>query len=97
MTVLTITIIAFFTFDLFQRGGTPFIIAIVSTFVYISASTTYALIIIRRMDWKARKDERALREVVKMLHEISHTLANDEFWSPLQMAEFRIRLSKYDV
>jgi hypothetical protein len=40
---------------------------------------------------------RSLREVVTLLRESEQTLAVQEHWSAMQRAEFRIRLSQFDI
>jgi|SRR5580700_10461872 hypothetical protein len=44
-----------------------------------------------------RRDERALFQVVDLLRETQQSLADSENWSTLQRAEFRIRLSRFDI
>jgi hypothetical protein len=46
---------------------------------------------------RLRRDERALFEVVALLRETQDKLAESEGWGKLQQAEFRIRLSRFDI
>jgi hypothetical protein len=43
------------------------------------------------------RDERALFDVVSILREAQASIAKEENWSPLQQAEFRIRLARFDI
>jgi hypothetical protein len=43
------------------------------------------------------RDERALFDVVSILREAQASIAKEEHWSPLQQAEFRIRLARFDI
>ena len=42
-------------------------------------------------------EERALAEVVRLLREVEGAIAEAEDWSTLERAEFRIRLSRFDM
>jgi hypothetical protein len=43
------------------------------------------------------RDRRALRQVVDLIREVEQASAVAERWPPLQRAEFRIRLSRFDI
>lgn len=44
-----------------------------------------------------RRDDRALLELVAILRESQGSLAEKEHWSTLQQAEFRVRLTRFDI
>ena len=50
-----------------------------------------------RLSRQAVHEERALEEVVSIVREVETAMARDEDWSPLERAEFRIRLSRFDA
>jgi len=54
-------------------------------------------VLVRRIRHRSRSDRNALREVLLLLHELEGIAATEEGWTPLQRAEFRIRLSRFDL
>jgi hypothetical protein len=55
------------------------------------------LLMIQRFRRRSRSDRIALREVLTLLHEIESVKAAESEWTPLQRAEFRIRLSRFEL
>ena len=74
--------------------GFPFSFAIILGYIFI---ILLAENLIRY--WKIRSliDKLALKEVLQLLREIHGTIAEREDWSILKRAEFRIRLSRFDL
>ena len=52
---------------------------------------------IRTIKKQSLPDKLALREVLQLLREVHGTIAKREDWSILKRAEFRIRLSRFDL
>ncbi len=52
---------------------------------------------IRRIKRELAPDKFALKEVLQLLREVHGTIAEREDWSILKRAEFRIRLSRFDL
>lgn len=50
-----------------------------------------------RYDKKLLPEKLALKEVLQLLREIQNIVAEDERWSMMQRAEFRIRLSRFNL
>lgn len=50
---------------------------------------------IRRIERRVLADQRALSEIVQLLRETESIVAEEERWSTLQRAQFRIRLSRF--
>jgi len=50
-----------------------------------------------RLQRQADQEERALGEVISIVREVEMAMAYEEDWSPLERAEFRIRLSRFDA
>lgn len=46
---------------------------------------------------RLRRDERALAQLVAILRESQQAFAEEEQWSVLEQAEFRIRLARFDI
>jgi hypothetical protein len=55
------------------------------------------IVLIQRIRRRSRSDRNALREVLALLHELEGVAAVEDQWSPLQRAEFRIRLSRFQI
>jgi len=53
--------------------------------------------LIRRIRRRSASDRNALREVLSLLHELEGIAAAEDNWTPLQRAEFRIRLSRFEI
>ena len=54
-------------------------------------------VLVQRIRRRSRSDRNALRDVLLLLHEVEGVAATEESWTPLQRAEFRIRLSRFDL
>lgn len=52
---------------------------------------------IRKIRHQVLPDKLALKEVLQLLREVHGTIAEREDWSILKRAEFRIRLSRFDL
>jgi hypothetical protein len=52
---------------------------------------------VSRLRRRVRPDRAALSEVVHLLREIESAVAEKRDWSPIERAEFRIRLSRFDI
>jgi hypothetical protein len=50
-----------------------------------------------RLQRRVDQEERALGEVVAIVREVEMAMAHEEDWSPLERAEFRIRLSRFEA
>lgn len=55
------------------------------------------VLLIQRFHRRSRSDRVALREVLTLLHELEGVKAAESEWTPLQRAEFRIRLSRFEL
>jgi hypothetical protein len=66
----------------------------------VTVGATYAGMVnrlVQRAVMQADRDRRALSQVVDLLRETEGSFAKKEHWSTLERAEFRIRLSRFDV
>lgn len=70
-------------------------------FIGCFLTTGFAVIlgqyIIKKEREKSSSDKLALKEVLQLLREVHGTIAEREDWSILKRAEFRIRLSRFDL
>lgn len=57
----------------------------------------FEAVVARRYRSRMERERRALYEVVGLVREVEQAQSIDEDWSPLQRAEFRIRLSRFDA
>lgn len=92
--VLAILLGALFSLYIRTQSARVLGFALVGTLLALASALLYGQ---TRWNWLARRDQRALGEVVSLLREIESTTAAGEGWSPLQRAEFRIRLSRFSV
>ena len=59
--------------------------------------TLMSQVLIQRLRVRMRPDRRALSEVIGILRETESAVASENDWSPLERAEFRIRLSRFEI
>ena len=64
------------------------------TYIIILAISQFMIHLIRN---RLLPDKLALKEVLQLLREVHGTIAEREDWSILKRAEFRIRLSRFDL
>jgi Flp pilus assembly protein TadB len=89
-------------------GVTAFISAVVSDdqeglWIGVAAGVAAAIyaiaadaVVVQRIRRRSKRDRRALREVLDLLSELEGVASIEESWPPLQRAEFRIRLSRFE-
>ncbi len=91
-------LIVFYLFDYFEILRIPqsptlnFFMAFLVILTIILAEN-----MIRMLRNKILPDKFALKEVLQLLREVHGTIAEREDWSILKRAEFRIRLSRFDL
>lgn len=69
---------------------------VIAAFVGVAVAAAHVFML-RRLQIRAYRDRRALDEVVPLLRELEALTARDEGWSPIERAEYRIRLSRFDI
>ena len=66
-------------------------------FLYLVAGTAYAYYMRERIDRKLARERRALHSIVDLLRDLEKGIAEKNNLSSLERAEFRIRLSRFDI
>ena len=69
----------------------------IGLFFSIFITISYQLYIIKDIRNQYLADKLALSEVLQLLRETSDIIAEQEYWSVLSRAEFRIRLSRFNL
>jgi hypothetical protein len=93
--IFAIVSVLFTFWEVFNNPGYAFLIVLVLfyTFMLVAAGSFLVMRVLKRR----RRDQRALYEIVDMLRELEHSMMERENISPLERAEFRIRLSRFDI
>ena len=76
------------------RSPTAWIAGAVALVAY---SFTIDVALLRGIRRRSRSDRNALHEVLKLLREVEGVTSAEDNWTPLQQAEFRIRLSRFAI
>jgi hypothetical protein len=85
-----------FTFrEMFNNQGNASLIVLI--LFYTVAMLAAGTFLVMRVLKRRRRDQRALYEIVDMLRELEHSMMEREQVSQLERAEFRIRLSRFDI
>jgi uncharacterized membrane protein YhaH (DUF805 family) len=85
-----------FTFqELFNYPDNPFLVVLI--FFYTGTLIAAGSLLVMRVMKRRKRDQRALYEIVDMLRELEHSMMEREQISQLERAEFRIRLSRFDI
>lgn len=73
-----------------------FFVSIFSSILFASR-VFYCLKEVSLLKKQLRHSVRSLAEVIEILREVEPAISEEEGWSTLKKAEFRIRLSEYDI
>jgi hypothetical protein len=65
--------------------------------VLLGLSAALQITVVQRVRRARRRDRYALIQILDLLRELEHVTAIDDHWTPLQRAEFRIRLSRFEI
>jgi hypothetical protein len=84
-------------FDFIWKLGINALPVLVLLVACVMLGITYVQLISLKASRRVRRDRRALAEIVELLRETSGVIARRDAWSKLDEAEFRIRLSRFDV
>lgn len=88
----------FGVFYFFKDYATSKYVALfIGLFSLILTVSCYQLLIINDIKKQYLADKLALSEVLQLLRETSDIIAEQEYWSVLSRAEFRIRLSRFNL
>ncbi len=79
------------------EGNIDYIIIFAGGFVLISSIVLDQLVLVAYPKQRYNADKLALSEVLQLLRETSDIIAEQEYWSVLSRAEFRIRLSRFNL
>lgn len=93
LAVSSLVVAAFAMLGRFELPATFSVLGI----AYILLTIVMLWRVIRTTSRRIEADRRALREVLAVLREFEQVVAHREQWSPLQRAEYRIRLSRFGV
>lgn len=74
-----------------------YLVVIIGLFSSMSAIFAFQYVLINDARKKYLGDKSALSEVLQLLRETSNVIAEQEKWSVLSRAEFRIRLSRFNL
>lgn len=86
---------ALLLFGILSSGPTlPIAVGTVGIVVYVFFADA---VVVQRIRRRSKRDRRALREVLDLVREVGGFAAVDEDWTPLQRAEFKIRLSRFEI
>jgi len=70
----------------------------VAAIVLVGTYTLYAELILARTSMRERRrDRHALSQLVEILRETGEIVARREAWSPLRLAQFRVRLARFEI
>lgn len=69
----------------------------INLFIFLFSIFLFQTLFINDFKKQFSADKRALTEVLQLLRETSNSIAEQENWSVLSRAEFRIRLSRFDL
>lgn len=64
---------------------------------FVAYSCAIDVALLRGIRHRSRSDRNALHEVLKLLREVEGVASAEDDWTPLQRAEFRIRLSRFAI
>jgi hypothetical protein len=78
-------------------GNTMKIVMVSTVIVYSTIMGWYFLQMLRKRTRQLHKDQRALFELLNMLRDIEEAVAERNNVSAIERAEFRIRLSRFDI
>ena len=95
--VATLIALTFYGFAMETFDYTSKILIMSTVIVYSTYMGWYFWQILRRRTMQLRKDQRALFELLNMLREIEQAVAERNNVSAIERAEFRIRLSRFDI
>jgi hypothetical protein len=65
--------------------------------LYVAIIELYTRPNLRKLQRLQRRDRRALSDLLSLLREVEPSLMKDEEWSPLDRAQFKIRLARFDI
>jgi hypothetical protein len=82
---------------LHKLGWAPQIAAAFGGLLYVAIIELYTRPNVRKLQRLQRRDQRALSDLSSLLREIEPSLMKDEKWSPLDRAQFKIRLARFDI
>jgi len=97
-TAFAIVFMLWTSWGLFYLSLKPtYLVIIIGLFFCISAVFAFQHILINGARKKYLGDKSALSEVLQLLRETSNVISEQEKWSVLSRAEFRIRLSRFNL
>jgi hypothetical protein len=73
------------------------VLATLAAFCYGTATIAYMLLMGVRINRQAARERRALHSIVDMLRDLEKGIAEKNNLSTMERAEFRIRLSRFDI
>lgn len=94
--ILLLASIAMFIYGGADTTAAP-AVWVVGGFVLAIYAIAVDRLLVRRIRRRSQSDQQALWEVLSLLHELEGVAAAEDSWTALQRAEFRIRLSRFDL
>lgn len=93
--IITVLIITFYIY--YKNFQSSFIFPIIGGLALLTFIAIIYQLIINDFRKQYLADKLALSEVLQLLRETSDIIAEQEYWSVLSRAEFRIRLSRFNL